>query len=59
MTSKPDCESDGASFQAISYENIIMAFIVLPSGAIFAGIILSLEILKQRNERGKQLLSSQ
>ena len=53
MKSNLDCESGGTSFQAISYENIIMAFIVLPSGAIFAGIILTLELLKQRNERGK------
>jgi len=42
------CEADRNSYQAISYENIIMAFILIPLGAILAGVVLSLEIHCQR-----------
>jgi len=41
------CE-DQTSFRAISYEKIVLAFLILPAGILIAFLILFVEIVKAR-----------
>jgi hypothetical protein len=49
MTSKVNlpCE-DQTSFQAISYENIVVAFLILPAGIMIAVLMLFVENVRAR-----------
>ena len=41
-----NCGDEATAFRAITYENILVAFIVLPLGAGLAVVVYGLEILK-------------
>jgi hypothetical protein len=43
----PICDNDTTDFKSISYENIVLAFVLLPAGFLFSVVVLIIEKWKK------------